>query len=167
MLSISSTSKRICRPNSPETMYIKISVWTDNRLMAELSPVKLPSYDMPLDLTDDKSTLVQVIVWCRQATRHYLSQFWTRNMLPYGVTRLQCVNSSVIQISMISTVTSVPLNLSFHMTSVDMKPPTKFSGFLPPKWPIFVSSFVLPYFIDIVLNINQQIYLTLPTLNFK
>ena len=24
---------------------------------------------MPLDLTDDKSTLVQVMAWCRQATK--------------------------------------------------------------------------------------------------
>ena len=31
---------------------------------------------MPLDLTDDKSTLVQVMAWCRQATSHYLSQWW-------------------------------------------------------------------------------------------
>ena len=30
---------------------------------------------MPLDLTDEKSTLVQVMAWCRQATSHYLSQF--------------------------------------------------------------------------------------------
>ena len=29
-----------------------------------------------LDLTDDKSTLVQVMAWCRQATSHYLSQCW-------------------------------------------------------------------------------------------
>ena len=29
---------------------------------------------MPEDLTDDKSTLVQVMAWCRQATSHYLSQ---------------------------------------------------------------------------------------------
>ena len=28
---------------------------------------------MPLDLTDDKSTLVQVMAWCRQATSHCLS----------------------------------------------------------------------------------------------
>ena len=28
---------------------------------------------MPQDLTDDKSTLVQVMAWCRQATSHYLS----------------------------------------------------------------------------------------------
>ena len=27
-----------------------------------------------LDLTDDKSTLVQVMAWCRQATSHYLNQ---------------------------------------------------------------------------------------------
>ena len=31
---------------------------------------------MPLDLTDDKSTLVQVMAWCCQATSHYLSQCW-------------------------------------------------------------------------------------------
>ena len=29
---------------------------------------------MPEDLTDDKSTLVQVMAWCRQATSHYLKQ---------------------------------------------------------------------------------------------
>ena len=41
---------------------------------------------MSLDLTDDKSTLVQVMAWCRQATSHYLSQWWPRSLLPYGVT---------------------------------------------------------------------------------
>ena len=46
---------------------------------------------MPLDLIDDKSTLVQA--WCRQATSHYLSQCWPRSMLPNGVTRPQWVNS--------------------------------------------------------------------------
>ena len=29
---------------------------------------------MPRDLTDDKSTLVQIMAWCHQATSHYLSQ---------------------------------------------------------------------------------------------
>ena len=47
----------------------------------------------PLDLTDCKSTLVQVMAWCRQATRHYLSQYWPRSMSPNGVTRPQWVNS--------------------------------------------------------------------------
>ena len=36
---------------------------------------------MPLDLTDDKSTLVQVMAWCRQATSHYLSQCWLSSLL--------------------------------------------------------------------------------------
>ena len=44
-----------------------------------------------LDLTDEKSTLVQVMAWCRQATSHYLSQCWPRSMSPYGVTRPQWV----------------------------------------------------------------------------
>ena len=50
---------------------------------------------MPLDLTDDKSTLVHVMAWCRQATSHYLSQCWPRSMSPNGVTRPQWVNISV------------------------------------------------------------------------
>ena len=49
---------------------------------------------MPLDLTDDKSTLVQVMAWCCQATSHYLSQCWPRSMSPNGVTRPQWVNIS-------------------------------------------------------------------------
>ena len=47
---------------------------------------------MPLDLTDDKSTSVQVMAWCRQATSHYLSQCWPRSMSPNGITRPQWVN---------------------------------------------------------------------------
>ena len=49
---------------------------------------------MLLGFTDDKSTLVQVMAWCRQATSHYLSKCWPRSMLPYGVTRPQCVYPS-------------------------------------------------------------------------
>ena len=47
---------------------------------------------MPLDLTDDKSTSVQEMAWCRKATSHYLSQCWPRSMTPNGVTRPQWVN---------------------------------------------------------------------------
>ena len=47
---------------------------------------------MPQDLTDDKSTLVQVMAWCRQAASHYLGQCWPRSMSPFGVTRPQWVN---------------------------------------------------------------------------
>ena len=47
---------------------------------------------MSLDLTDDQSTLVQVMAWCHQATSHYLSQCWPRSLSPYGVTRPQWVN---------------------------------------------------------------------------
>ena len=47
---------------------------------------------MPQDLPDDKSTLVQVMTWRRQATSHYLSQFWLSSLSPYGVARPQRVN---------------------------------------------------------------------------
>ena len=47
---------------------------------------------MPQDLTDDMSTLVQVMAWCRQATSHYLRQSWPESMSPYGIIRPQWVN---------------------------------------------------------------------------
>ena len=47
----------------------------------------------PQDLTDDKSTLVQVMAWCCQAISHYLSQCWPKSMSPNDDTRPQWVNS--------------------------------------------------------------------------
>ena len=44
------------------------------------------------NLTDGKSALIQVMAWCPQATRHYLSQCWPRSMSPNGITRPQWVN---------------------------------------------------------------------------
>ena len=50
---------------------------------------------MSLNLKDDKSTLVQVMAWCRKATNHYLHQCWPRSMSPYDVTRPQWVNAGL------------------------------------------------------------------------
>ena len=47
-------------------------------------------------LTNEKSTLVQVMAWCHQAASHYLSQCWLRFMAPYGVTRPQWVNCFIL-----------------------------------------------------------------------
>ena len=52
---------------------------------------------MPQDLTDDKSTLVQVLAWCRQATSYYLNQCWLSSVSPYGVTRDQWANNATWQ----------------------------------------------------------------------
>ena len=49
---------------------------------------------MSLDFTDDQSTLVQVMAWCRQATSHCLSQCWPRSLSPYGITR-PCLYASL------------------------------------------------------------------------
>ena len=37
---------------------------------------------MSLDLTDDKSILVQVMAWCHQATSHYLNRCWPKSLPP-------------------------------------------------------------------------------------
>ena len=41
---------------------------------------------MQLHLSDDKSTLVQVMAWCRQATSQYLNQCWPRSLPPFSAT---------------------------------------------------------------------------------
>ena len=44
----------------------------------------------------EKSALVLVMAWCRQAPSHYLSQCWPRFMTPYGVTSHQVTMSWVL-----------------------------------------------------------------------
>ena len=68
---------------------------------------------MAWDLTDDKSTLVQVMAWCHQATSHYLSQCWPSSMSPYGVTRPQWVKQLGICFS-----SCVPMLLTMNMISL-------------------------------------------------
>ena len=66
---------------------------------------------MPEYLTVVKWTLVQVMAWCRQATSHYLNQYWPRYPTPYSTTRQQWVNvfNSLIQTWL---MTSNPLSVS-------------------------------------------------------
>ena len=66
-----------------------------NSSMAERSqPSEIALWWLSLDVTDDKSTLVQVMAWCRQATSHYLNQCWPRSLSLYGITRPQWVKIS-------------------------------------------------------------------------
>ena len=113
-LYLTTTSSSGGAASSPEWGHIHVSLWPHFNSMApgrfqfNLRKVifKLTlvnggwgiSYEialrwMPQDLTDDKSTLVQLMAWCRQATSHYLSQCWLRCMSPNGVTRPQWVNT--------------------------------------------------------------------------
>ena len=77
---------------------------------------------IPLDLTDDMSTLVQVMAWWRQATSHYLSQCWPRSMSPYGVIRPQWVlNDGTIYID---TCTGLELSQyrAFNRPNISARP---------------------------------------------
>ena len=74
---------------------------------------------MSLYLTDDKSTLVQVITWCRQAASHYLSKHRPRYMSTDSVTRPQWANKLFIIFTTLSFHTTVPLaNMPFHSTTI-------------------------------------------------
>ena len=46
---------------------------------------------IPQNFTNEKSTLLQVMAWCHQATSHYLSWCWPKSMSPYGMIRPQWV----------------------------------------------------------------------------
>ena len=50
---------------------------------------------MWLDLTGNKSELVQVMAWCHTATSHYLNQYWHRFISPHGITRPQWVKQNM------------------------------------------------------------------------
>ena len=63
-------------------------------LVAEASFVKLPSDECHWTLL--KSTLVQVMAWCRQATSHYLSQCWLSSLSLYGIAGPQWVKQVLL-----------------------------------------------------------------------
>ena len=52
---------------------------------------------MPMNFTNKRSSLVQVMAWCRQATSHYVNQYWPRSPTPFGISWPQWVNLSTSQ----------------------------------------------------------------------
>ena len=72
-----------------------VDVWISNttlRLISWVFKSTLPWYECQKTLDDGKLKLVLVMVWCNQATSHYLNQCWPRSQMPYGITRPQWVN---------------------------------------------------------------------------
>ena len=51
---------------------------------------------MQWDIANEKSTLVRVMVWCRQAPSHYLRQWWPGSMSLFGLTRPQWVKCQLL-----------------------------------------------------------------------
>ena len=67
---------------------------------------------MPRDFTDDKSALVRVMAWCRQATSHYRNQCWSRSLPPCGVTRPRWVNKNKTTfIKQVATAKRMTINI--------------------------------------------------------
>ena len=66
---------------------------------------------------NDKSTLVQVMVWCRKPTSHYLNQYWPRFLPPYGVARPKWIKHSarVVTLCVISNEYNA---LSFFLSKI-------------------------------------------------
>ena len=77
---------------------VSLRVWFSNsshRILSWAFAVKLLPYEYYTDLTDEKTTLAQVMPSCHQVTSHYPNMRWPRSMSPYGVTRPQCLNNQL------------------------------------------------------------------------
>ena len=72
--------------HSPRNVVVKLKVQSVKtvRITFMCTSSEIALKWMPLNTIDNKSTSVQVMAWCRQATSHYLSQCWPWSMLPYG-----------------------------------------------------------------------------------
>ena len=56
------------------------------------------SRGMPLNLVNEKSTLVQVMDLCWQATSHYFSPLWPKSLSSYGTTLVEFAPRPIIPI---------------------------------------------------------------------
>ena len=88
---------------------------------------------MSWGFTDDRSTLIQVMAWCGQATSHYLNQCWPRSKPPYGITRPQWVNPQMD--SVCGEISSAILTPSTPLIQVMAWCPQATSHYLNPCWP--------------------------------
>ena len=78
--------------NNLRCVALELSPWVDTLSTLYIKQTTLKR--MSQTLTDDKSTLVQLMARCRQATNDNLSQCWPRSMSPYDVNCAQWVNNT-------------------------------------------------------------------------
>ena len=72
----------------------------------------------PQNLSNVKSTLVQVMAWCHQATSHYLNQCCPRSLTSYGVTRprVKAVIQETFNVVRVKTVIQERVNFIWAAT---------------------------------------------------
>ena len=76
---------------------------------------------MPQKFTNGKSTLVQVMAWCCQATSHYMSHCWPRSISPQCITKPQWVKY-ILAYSVLSCSEEMLIYIcTFYHFSTEMK----------------------------------------------
>ena len=97
-----------------QNVFFKLISWIDT--LSNSCETALRS--MPQNPSDDKSTLVQVMAWCRQAAGHYLSQCCPRSLSPYAITRPRYVNNHRIEsVRILCLVSGVLINMTHLINS--------------------------------------------------
>ena len=77
---------------------------------------------LSLDHTDDKSTLVQIMVWHRHAQSH--CQFWLRFMSPHGVIRPQWITKWYRKMALLVTGPVLHGRRSFYDITFNVRGPS-------------------------------------------
>ena len=99
---------------------------------------------LSLDLTDDKSALILLMVWCPQAARYFLSQCWLKSMSPFGVTRPQWLKSILFAYGYELDIPLAQCQV-FHLLSIDSSVIMQTSHFLFTLMPIGVIDVIYPF----------------------
>ena len=76
---------------------------------------------IPGNLTDEMSALVQVMAWGHQVTRHYLNQCQARTLLRYGGTKPQHYIDVIMTVIMASQITSLTVVYSTVYSDADQR----------------------------------------------
>ena len=92
-----------CDSNSSSTVF-RLSI--QNSIVGNCCEIVL--WLMSQNLTNENLTLFQVMIWCRQATSHYLSQCWQWPRSPYDVTRPQWIHMQNMAPAQLPTTNSLP-----------------------------------------------------------
>ena len=70
--------------------------------------------------TNEMSTLVKLMAWCRQARKQYLSQYWPRSTSTYGIPRPQWVNYWASQNLGFLFISTFPYSICKPMRNYEM-----------------------------------------------
>ena len=111
---------------------------------------------MSLNLTNEKSALVQVMAWCHQSTSHYLSQCWPRSLLVhiilFTVNNACFLHKAGLLQGIYLCIVLVPMTLDSFTVSLHRSNSRKFALLVGWEHKSTTSNFVTPTALSCINN---------------